>query len=116
MKKCYLKKYRQKNGLSRQQLSNESGIPVRTIKAWETEERYPSFQEQDKIHKLAKLLNCSISDLLPDMANMAELTKEELEFITLVLSESPDAQSDLGAQTLTKCRALLGKETRENNT
>jgi len=49
-------------GMSRQQLSNLSGVPYRPIQDWEYWERVPSDCLQ--LHKVAVVLGCTIEDLI----------------------------------------------------
>ena len=53
---------REKNNMSRSELSKISGVPLRTLEEWEAERRVP--RDVYQIAKVAKALNCLIEDLI----------------------------------------------------
>ncbi len=55
-----IKIYREKLGLTQQQLANKMGLYQSTIAMWETGDRLP---RSDKLPELAKVLCCRIDDL-----------------------------------------------------
>lgn len=52
---------RQAAGLSQQQLVELSGIPRRTLQMWEAQQSTPDIY---KAYQLAKVLDCTIEDLI----------------------------------------------------
>ena len=52
---------RERAGLTQLQLSEQLGIPQPTIASWETDRALP---RADKLIDIAKLLNCTIEELL----------------------------------------------------
>lgn len=56
---------RKLRGVSQQYLSNKTGIPQTTISDWENDKSLPNVVEA---HKLASALECTIPDLLADLA------------------------------------------------
>jgi transcriptional regulator with XRE-family HTH domain len=62
--KAQLKRLREKAGLTQEQLGQKLGVGQSTVGMWETGERLP---RADKLPELAKILGCTIDDLLkPD--------------------------------------------------
>lgn len=61
---CTLKTWRKKWQLSQTELASISGVPVRTIKAYEQEKLDISKAQADTLYKLARTLNCTIEDLI----------------------------------------------------
>lgn len=61
-----LKEIRTEKGLSQSQLANISDISIRTIQAWEVNERDINKASISNIVKLATSLDCKITDLLTD--------------------------------------------------
>lgn len=61
---CTLKILRKKWQLSQTELAKISGVPVRTIKAYEQEKLDISKAQADTLYKLARTLNCTIEDLI----------------------------------------------------
>lgn len=59
-----LKEYRQKNGLSQGMLAIMADVPIRTIKAYEQETLEISKASGETLYALAKVLKCSIEDLI----------------------------------------------------
>jgi len=59
-----LKIYREKNNLSQGELANLSGIPIRTIRAYEQGKLDIAKAQAETIYKLAKVLNCTIEELI----------------------------------------------------
>lgn len=59
-----LKQIREKNGLSQAQLSNLSGISLRTLQDYEQGHKNINNAKAITVFKLAKILNCSIEDIL----------------------------------------------------
>ncbi len=53
---------REKNNMSRSELSKISGVPLRTLEEWEAERRVP--RDVYQIAKVARALNCLIEDLI----------------------------------------------------
>ena len=60
-KESKIRERREYIGLSRTELARLSGVPMRTIQGWETKEFTP---RADKLIKVAKVLNCSMEDLM----------------------------------------------------
>lgn len=58
-----LKKARKKCGVTQEQLANESGVSINTIRAYERGSKDLNKAQFDIIMKLAKALKCEISDL-----------------------------------------------------
>ena len=56
-----IKKAREKVGLTQQELANELGIAQSTVAMWETQNSLP---RTDKLLALAKVLGCTIDELL----------------------------------------------------
>ena len=56
-----IKKAREKAGLTKQDLANELGVGQSTVAMWETQNSLP---RTDKLPMLAKILGCTIDDLL----------------------------------------------------
>ena len=56
-----IKKAREKAGLTQQDLANELGVGQSTVAMWETQKSLP---RTDKLPALAKILGCTIDDLL----------------------------------------------------
>lgn len=56
-------KARKNAGLTQKALSELSGIPKRTIEDWEAQKNEPSAY---KLYRVAKVLNCSMDDLIFD--------------------------------------------------
>lgn len=52
---------RERAGLTQLQLSEQLGVPQSTIASWETDRALP---RADKLIDIAKLLNCTIEELL----------------------------------------------------
>lgn len=52
---------RERSGLTQNQVSEKIGVPQSTIASWETNRAMP---RANKLVQLAKLLNCSIEELL----------------------------------------------------
>lgn len=61
---CTLKTWRKKWQLSQTELASISGVPVRTIKAYEQEKLDISKAQADTLYKLARTLNCTIENLI----------------------------------------------------
>nr|WP_315022025.1 helix-turn-helix transcriptional regulator [uncultured Aminipila sp.] len=57
-----IRNIRKKNNLTIKQLSEQSGVPYRTIQGWERGERLP--RDVYQIHKVAKTLNVLIEELI----------------------------------------------------
>lgn len=56
-----IKEAREKAGLTQQDLANELGVGQSTVAMWETQKSLP---RTDKLPALAKILGCTIDDLL----------------------------------------------------
>ena len=56
-----IKKAREKVGLTQQELANELGVVQSTVAMWETQNSLP---RADKLPMLAKILGCTIEELL----------------------------------------------------
>lgn len=56
-----IKKAREKVGLTQQELANELGVVQSTVAMWETQNSLP---RADKLPALAKVLGCTIDELL----------------------------------------------------
>ncbi len=56
-----IKKAREKAGLTQQDLANELGVGQSTVAMWETQNSLP---RTDKLPALAKILGCTIDELL----------------------------------------------------
>lgn len=63
-----IKKAREKAGLTQQDLANELGVGQSTVAMWETQNSLP---RTDKLPALAKILGCTIDELL-DVPNESE--------------------------------------------
>ena len=61
---CPLKVLRKKKGLSQQELAALSGVPVRTIKAYEQGSVDIAKAQADTLYALSDILGCSIEDLI----------------------------------------------------
>lgn len=59
-----LRDLRQKAGLSQQKLAELSGVPRRTIQDWERLRVSPTVV--DNLRRLAKVLDCTIDELIGD--------------------------------------------------
>lgn len=57
-----IERKRKEHGLSRAELAEASGVPIRTISDWEARRRSPRSIEQ--LGKLAEVLNCEVTDLV----------------------------------------------------
>ena len=60
----YLKKFRKLAGLTQSQLSEETGIPVKTIQQYEQGRKDINKAQAEYVIKLAQVLCCSPMDLL----------------------------------------------------
>ena len=58
-----IKKAREKVGLTQQELANELGVVQSTVAMWETQSSLP---RADKLPALAKVLGCTIDELLKE--------------------------------------------------
>ena len=56
-----IKEAREKAGLTQQDLANELGVGQSTVAMWETQKTLP---RTDKLPALAKILGCTIDELL----------------------------------------------------
>ena len=56
-----IKEAREKAGLTQQDLANELGVGKSTVATWETQKSLP---RTDKLPALAKILGCTIDELL----------------------------------------------------
>lgn len=56
-----IKEVREKAGLTQQDLANELGVGQSTVAMWETQKSLP---RTDKLPALAKILGCTIDELL----------------------------------------------------
>lgn len=72
-----LKELRTNKGLSQRDLSNLTGISIRTLQAYEQEARNVNEASLDTLTKLALALNCTIAELLTD-DTLAENLKKTL--------------------------------------
>lgn len=61
---CSLKTWRKKRQLSQAELAEISGVPARTIKAYEQGKLDISKAQADTLYKLARTLDCTIEDLI----------------------------------------------------
>lgn len=61
---CPLKTWRKKRQLSQAELAEISGVPARTIKAYEQGKLDISKAQADTLYKLARTLDCTIEDLI----------------------------------------------------
>lgn len=59
-----LKRIRVLSGISQQELSARSGIPIKCVGNYEQGRRDLNHARGDILYKLAKALNCTIEDLL----------------------------------------------------
>lgn len=65
---------RKEQGISRQELSRRSGVPIRTLEGWSSRARIP--RDVYQLLKVAKVLGCHIEDLIePELAEKS--TPEE---------------------------------------
>jgi transcriptional regulator with XRE-family HTH domain len=60
----YLKKYRKMAGLTQSQLSEETGIPIKTIQQYEQGRKDINKAQAEYVIKLAQVLCCNPVDLL----------------------------------------------------
>lgn len=58
-----LRFFREKNNLTQKELSLKIGVEQNTVSQWESGERLP---RADKLPQLAKILGCTVDDLLND--------------------------------------------------
>ena len=58
-----IKKAREKVGLTQQELANELGVVQSTVAMWETQSSLP---RADKLPAMAKVLGCTIDELLKE--------------------------------------------------
>ena len=58
-----LRFFREKNNLTQKELSLKIGVEQNTVSQWESGERLPC---ADKLPQLAKILGCTVDDLLND--------------------------------------------------
>ena len=66
---------RKEQGISRQELSRRSGVPIRTLEGWSSRARLP--RDVYQLLKVAKVLNCRIEDLLePELAEKEKNTED----------------------------------------
>lgn len=49
-------------GMSRSELSRQSGVPIRTLESWARRLRVP--RDVYQLHKVAQALGCSIEDIM----------------------------------------------------
>jgi transcriptional regulator with XRE-family HTH domain len=61
---CRLKEYRTAKNLSQTELSLLSGVPLRTIKAYEQGSVDIAKAQAETLYALSQTLNCSIEDLI----------------------------------------------------
>ena len=59
-----LKAVRKKCGLTQEMLASESGVPVNTIRAYERKSKELNKAQADILMRLARALQCEVSDLL----------------------------------------------------
>lgn len=71
-----LKMYREKKGLSQQELANVSGITKRIIQDWEQGQRNINGAAGERLYRLALVFGCRVEDLLE---NKEEIEMENLE-------------------------------------
>jgi len=64
MKTNNISEFREKAGISRAELARRSGVPLRTLEAWDSGQNIP--RDVYQLYKVAKVLNCSIEDLITD--------------------------------------------------
>ena len=58
---------RKEQGISRQELSRRSGVPIRTLDSWSNRARLP--RDVYQLLKVAKVLGCQVEDLIePELA------------------------------------------------
>lgn len=58
---------RKEQGISHQELSRRSGVPIRTLEGWSSRARLP--RDVYQLLKVAKVLGCQIEDLIePELA------------------------------------------------
>lgn len=63
-----LKFIRNKKGMTRKELSEKSGINIRTIESYEQRKRNINNAKMDILIKLSKSLNCKIEDIIEKKA------------------------------------------------
>ena len=59
-----LKALRQRSGLSQRELSEQSGVPLRTIQQYEQKQKNINAAKAETVVKLAKALNCTVEALM----------------------------------------------------
>ena len=57
-----IQKRREAAGISRAELSKQSGVPIRTLEGWEYGQNLP--RDVYQLAKVARVLNCQIEDLI----------------------------------------------------
>ncbi len=66
---------RKEQGISRQELSRRSGVPIRTLEGWSSRARLP--RDVYQLLKVAKVLGCQIEDLIePELAEKEKNTED----------------------------------------
>lgn len=66
---------RKEQGISRQELSRRSGVPIRTLEGWSSRARLP--RDVYQLLKVAKALGCQIEDLIePELAEKENNTED----------------------------------------
>lgn len=58
-----IKRYREKNGISQKEIAESLGVCQQSVAKWETGAAKP---RADKLPALAKLLHCTVDQLLED--------------------------------------------------
>ena len=69
-----LKIFREQNGLKQKELALKMGVEQNTISQWESGERLP---RADKPPQLAKILGCSVDELLADAKGVKNGTDKQ---------------------------------------
>jgi transcriptional regulator with XRE-family HTH domain len=84
-----LKSIRHRKGLSAEQIASEVGVDVSTYRRYERNETSPTL---DRIDSLAKALEVSIQELLPD--NFTQINNNQEGGIALVFNSTINQLSD----------------------
>lgn len=74
-----LKETRKKTGLSQKEVSQRSGISLKTIQHYEQGERDINGANLKTLLKLCDVLNCRLEDLLTDTETIELLDKQRLK-------------------------------------
>ena len=71
-----IKEIREKNNLSQSQLAEKMCISIRTLQAYEQNQRDLSIAKFDVVLKACVALNCTLKEMFEDDENISDLIKE----------------------------------------